>query len=149
MNLHNPTLALLQRLSVAPGIAVVLATGGEDTDDIAIALAELPVSEQEQQALEAASYDFLNDPDEPHFPYEILGDFCGNCGETWICKCDDPIQMCGICGDRLCDCRCSERQYADAPIASPPRYILSRSWADKHLNSDDDLKYFKGGAVIK
>ena len=34
-------------------------------------------------------------------------------------------------------------------LPKQPRYILSRSWVDKHLNSDDDLKYFEGGAVIK
>jgi hypothetical protein len=37
----------------------------------------------------------------------------------------------------------------DLTAHAGPRWILSRSWADKHLNSDDDLQYFKGGAVIK
>jgi len=37
----------------------------------------------------------------------------------------------------------------DLTAHAGPRWILSRSWADKHLNSDADLKYFKGGAVIK
>lgn len=29
------------------------------------------------------------------------------------------------------------------------KYIISRTWADKHLNSDDDLKYFNGKAEIR
>jgi ribosomal protein L32 len=34
-------------------------------------------------------------------------------------------------------------------LADAPQYILTRSWVDRHLNSDDDLKHFKGGAVIR
>ena len=44
-----------------------------------------------------------------------------------------------------------EQQPADSACAEParPRYILSRSWVEKHLNSDGDLKFFSGGAVIR
>lgn len=33
-------------------------------------------------------------------------------------------------------------------IVPSPLWRISRAWADKHLNSDDDLKYFKGGAEV-
>lgn len=46
-------------------------------------------------------------------------------------------------------CDTDPAHVASASKPAQPRYILSRSWADKHLNSDNDLQYFKGGAVIK
>jgi hypothetical protein len=39
--------------------------------------------------------------------------------------------------------------YVQEPPYEPRvRYTLSRTWADQHLNSDEDVKHFKGGAQI-
>lgn len=49
----------------------------------------------------------------------------------------------------LAGIRAGIHETSKATLADKPKYILSRSWADHRLNSDDDLKYFPGKAVIR
>ena len=49
--------------------------------------------------------------DTPSTP-KVLGDFCGNCQDTWPCECNDPVQCCGICTEPMSECRCIERNFA-------------------------------------
>ena len=37
------------------------------------------------------------------------GDYCDNCGDKWPCRCKVPIMACGICGNVMYECRCTER----------------------------------------
>lgn len=39
-------------------------------------------------------------------------DTCGNCQRPWPCDCDDPVQICGICGSVMSECHCTERELA-------------------------------------
>lgn len=38
-----------------------------------------------------------------------FGDTCGNCHAPWPCNCSAPHCVCGICGDLVLQCKCTER----------------------------------------